>query len=236
MSNAAAEAPKGRIRQMRQAYRLTKKTDPNIGLILLLTFLVAGGIAAVLAILTFGASTFGVVISSIFAVLVGILAALIVFGRRAEKSAYLQIEGQPGAAAGALQMLRRGWEVKPAVAVTKNQDVVHRVIGRPGVILVGEGNPTRVQQLLGTEKKKHGRVVGEEIPVLDIVVGRGEGQVPLAKLTKHVRKMKKNIKPAQMSEVINKMKALDAMRPQVPMPRGPMNQNSMRGARKALRG
>ncbi len=236
MSNAASQPESGRIRQMRQAYRLTKKTDPNLGLILLLTFIIFGGGAAVLAMLTFGTSTFGIVVTALFGVLVGILGTLIIFGRRAEKSAYLQIEDQPGAAAGALQMLKRGWDVKPAVAVTKNQDVVHRVIGRPGVILVGEGNPTRVAQLLGTEKKKHGRVVGEEIPVLDIVVGRGDGQVQLAKLNKHVRKMKKTIKPAQMTEAVNKMKALDAMRPPVPMPRGPMNANSMRGARKALRG
>jgi len=236
MSNAAPQPEGGRIRQMRQAYRLTKKTDPNLGLFLLLTFLIFGGIAAVLAILTFGYSTFGIIVTVIFSLLVGILGTLIVFGRRAEKSAYLQIEGQPGAAAGALQMLRRGWDVKPAVAVTKNQDVVHRVIGRPGVILVGEGNPNRVRQLLGQEKKKHGRVVGEEIPVLDIMVGRGEGEVPLPKLNRHVRRLKRNIKPAQMTEVINKLKALDAMRPQVPMPRGPMNQNAMRGSRKALRG
>lgn len=236
MSNAAPQQETGRIRQMRQAYRLTKKTDPNLGLFLLLSFLIGGGLAAVAAILTFGTSTFGIVVTVLFGLLVGILVTLVVFGRRAEKSAYLQIEGQPGAAAGALQMLRRGWQVKPAVAVTKNQDVVHRVIGRPGVILVGEGNPNRVRQLLSAEKKKHGRVVGDEIPVLDIIVGRGDGEIPLAKLNKHVRKMKRTIKPAQMTEVINKMKALDAMRPQVPMPHGPMNANSMRGARKALRG
>ena len=221
---------------MRQAYRLTKKTDPNLGLILLLTFLIFAGIAALLSILTFGTSIFGIIVTAIFALFVGTLGVLIVFGRRAEKSAYLQIEGQPGAAAGALQMLKRGWNVKPAVAVTKNQDVVHRLIGRPGVILVGEGNPVRVAQLLGVEKKKHSRVVGEDIPIIDVIVGRGEGQVPLAKLNSHVRRYKKTIKPAQMTEVINKMMALDAMRPQVPMPRGPMNGNSMRGARKALRG
>ncbi len=94
--------------------------------------------------------------------LIGILAALIVFGRRAEKAAYAQVEGQTGAAAGALQMLKRGWDVKPAVAFTKNQDIVHRVVGRPGIILVGEGNPTRVKNLLAAEKKKHARIGGED--------------------------------------------------------------------------
>src|SRR5664279_1051819 len=107
MSNAAPEPAKGRIRQIRQAYTITKKSDRNIGLILLLTFLVAGGAFAALGLLTFGSSVFGLVLSIVFAVLVGILVVLIVFGRRAEKAAYSQVEGQVGAAAGALQMMRK---------------------------------------------------------------------------------------------------------------------------------
>lgn len=235
MSNATPAPAKGRIRQMRQAYTITKRNDRNIGLILLLTFLVFGGAAAVLGYLVFGTGTFGLIVTILFSVLIGILAALIVFGRRAEKAAYAQVEGQTGAAAGALQMLRRGWDVKPAVAFTKNQDIVHRVVGRPGIILVGEGNPTRVKNLLAAEKKKHARIGGEEVPVTDIVVGRGDGEVQLTKLLKHVQKLPKNIKPAQMTALLYKLKALDAMRPAAPMPRGPVP-TSMKGSRKAMRG
>jgi uncharacterized integral membrane protein len=235
MSNAAPEPAKGRIRQIRQAYTITKKSDRNIGLILLLTFLVAGGAFAALGLLTFGSSVFGLVLSIVFAVLVGILVVLIVFGRRAEKAAYSQVEGQVGAAAGALQMMRKGWDIKPAVAFTKNQDVVHRVIGRAGVILVGEGNPSRVRNLLISEKKKHVRIAGEDVPVLDMIVGNDEGQVPLPKLTKRLRKLPKKIKAAEMTALLYKVKALDAMRPAAPMPRGPVP-TSMKGQRKAMRG
>lgn len=236
MSTAAPQPQGGRISQMRQAYRLTKQTDKNIGLILLLTFLVVTAVFGVVGWLIMGSGWIGLTLTAVFALLSGILGVLIVFGRRAERSAYAQIEGQPGAAAGALNMMRRGWNVKPAVAVTKNQDVVHRVIGRPGVILVGEGSPTRVRQLITAEKKKHARIVGDEVPLLDVVVGRGDGEVPLPRLTKHLKKLKKTLKPAELTDVINKTKALDAMRPPVPMPKGPMNQNAMRGARKAMRG
>ncbi|MDR7087224.1 putative integral membrane protein [Aeromicrobium panaciterrae] len=235
MSNATPAPAKGRIRQMRQAYTITKRNDRNIGLILLLTFLVFGGAAGALGYLVFGTGTFGLIVTILFSVLIGILASLIVFGRRAEKAAYAQVEGQTGAAAGALQMLRRGWDVKPAVAFTKNQDIVHRVVGRPGIILVGEGNPTRVKNLLAAEKKKHARIGGEEVPVTDIVVGRGDGEVQLTKLLKHVQKLPKNIKPAQMTALLYKLKALDAMRPAAPMPRGPVP-TSMKGSRKAMRG
>lgn len=235
MSNATPEAPKGRLRQMRQAYAITKKSDRNIGLILLLTFLVVGGVMATVMYLLFGHSTFGLITTALFGILVGILGALIVFGRRAERAAYAQVEGQVGAAAGALQMLRKGWDTKPAVAFNKSQDVVHRVVGRPGIILVGEGNPNAVRNLLTAEKKKHARIGGETVPVIDIVVGNGEGEVKLTKLLKHIQKLPKNIKPAEMTSVLYKLRALDAMRPAAPMPRGPVP-TSMKGSRKAMRG
>lgn len=235
MSNATPEPAKGRIRQMRQAYTITKRNDSNIGLLLLLTFLVVGGAGGALGYFVFGSGTFGLIVTVLFGLLVGLLAVLIVFGRRAEKAAYAQVEGQTGAAVGALQMLKRGWDVKPAVAFTKNQDIVHRVVGRPGIILVGEGNPTRVKNLLAAEKKKHSRIGGDTVPVTDIVVGNAPGEVKLTKLLKHVQKMPKNIKPAEMTALLYKLKALDAMRPAAPMPRGPVP-TSMKGSRKAMRG
>ena len=235
MSNPAPEPPKGRLRQMRQAYQITKRTDRNLGLILLLWFVLVGGLFAVAALFFFGTGTSGIIFASLFGLLSGLLAVLIVLGRRAERSAYKQVEGQPGAAAGALQMLKRGWNVKPAIAFTKNQDVVHRVVGRPGIILVGEGNPGRVRGLLGAERKKHVRIGGEEIPVHELVVGDGDGEIKLTKLNKHIQKMKKNIRPAEQTALMNKLKALDAMRPAAPMPRGPMP-TSMKGARKMMKG
>ena len=235
MSNATPEPPKGRLRQMRQAYKITKRTDRNIGLILLLWFVLAGGAFAVAGLFFFGRGWFGITTATLFGLLSGLLALLIVFGRRAERAAYQQVEGQPGAAAGALQMLKRGWNVKPAISFTKNQDVVHRVVGRPGIILVGEGNPARVRGLLSAERKKHVRIGGDEIPVHEIVVGNGDGEIKLTKLNKHVQKMKKAIKPADQTALMNKLKALDAMRPAAPMPHGPMP-TSMKGARKAMKG
>ena len=155
----------------------------------------------------------------------------------AERAAYRSLEGQPGAAAAALGVLRRGWKVQPAVAVTKNQDLVHRVVGRPGVILIGEGNNQRVRNLLGVEKKKHARVVGE-VPIYDIVAStdneESEGVVPVKKLSKYIMKLPKNIAPADVTDVLQRLKALDAMRPTMPIPRGPMP-TSARAARQAAR-
>lgn len=236
MSNPVAEPPaKGRIGQMRQAYRITKRTDKRIGLVLLLWFVGVAAAVGAIGYFVFGTHWLSIISTTLLALLSGLLAVLIVFGRRAERSMYAQAEGQPGAAAGSLQMLKRGWFVKQAVAFTKNQDVVHRVVGRPGVVLVGEGHPGRAQNLLVAERKKHARIVGEDVPVTIVLVGRGEGQVPLPKVLKHVRKLPKAIKPGEQTAVINKLKALDAMRPAAPMPRGPVP-TSAKGARKMMRG
>lgn len=235
MSANAPEMPKGRIRQMIQAYRITKQTDRTLPIRLLAWFLVVGGVGAMLQVVLFGRSIWAISGAVVFGLLAGLLAVLIVLGRRAEHAAYAQIEGQPGAAAGALQMLRRGFDVKPAVAFNRNQDLVHRVVSRAGVILVGEGNPSRVKQLLSTERKKHQRIAGDDAPVHEIVVGDGEGEVPLTKLVRHIQKMKKQIQPGMQTVLMQKMKALDSMRPPAPMPRGPMP-TSTKGARRMMRG
>lgn len=227
-STAPAEPKKGRLRQIGQAYKVTKRHDRHIGLVLLAWFLVVGVVVGLL----------GSLISLWFAIpmgiLTGLLAVIIVFGRRAERATYAQVDGQIGAGAGALQMLRRGWVVKPAVAFTKNQDVVHRVLGTPGIVLVGEGHPTRVKNLLASERRKHARVA-PEVPIHEVVVGDAQGAVPLPKLVKHVRKLPRVIRPGDMTELISRLRALDAMRPQTPMPRGPVP-TSMKGARKLMQG
>jgi len=223
-----------RRKQIAQAYRMTKENDRKIGLILLTVFLVTA--------LAFG-GLFGWLIHPIAGVLAGVpmglMATMIVFGRRAERSAYAQVEGRPGAAAASLGMLRRGWDVKPAVAFTKSQDVVHRVVGRPGIVLIGEGNPNRVRNLLAVEKKKHARVAGE-IPVYDVLAGDAtDDSVAIKKLPRHVMKLPRNLRPREVTDLLQRLRALDAMRPAVPMPKGPMPQNAraaQRSARQVMRG
>jgi len=236
MSNQASEPPKGRLRQIAQAYRITKAAEKTISLRLLGWFLVVGSAIGLAAYFTVGrGSVYGLVTTIVLGVMSGLLAAVIVFGRRAERAAYAQVEGQVGAAAGALNMLKRGWHTKAGVGFTKNQDVVHRVVGRPGIVLIGEGNPNRVRNLLAVEKKKHARIAGDDTPITDIIVGDDDGQVPLPKLVKHVRKLSKQLKPAEVTPLLSKLRALDAMRPQAPVPKGPMP-TSTKGARKMMQG
>ena len=224
------EKKEGRLRQMAMVYSMTKKTDPKIGLILGGVFAGTAIVAGVLLFFLLG----GIVFPIITGVLFGVLASLIVFGRRAQKSQYAQIEGRPGAAAAALNQLRRGWKVDSAIAVNRNQDLVHRVVGPPGIVLVGEGNPNRLKSLMAGERRKHERVVSET-PIHEVICGTGEGEVPVPKLTRYVTKLGRSIKPSEQTDVLQRLKALDANRSNIPIPKGPVPTN-LKGARQNMRG
>ncbi len=219
---ARKDGSPGRLKQIRETFTLTRKSDPNIGWILLAIFL---GTIAVFAII-------GTLLGMVFfftpiGIAFGLLAAVIVFGRRAERAAYAQIEGQPGAAAAVLKSLKSGWFVTPALTMNKNQDVVHRVIGRPGVILVSEGPSSRVTHMLANERKKTARFV-PDINIIEIQSGNDEGQIPLKKLNTKVRKQKRTLKPGQVTEVRKRLEALSTQ--PVSAPKGPMPK-SVRSAR-----
>ena len=211
---SGAAVPKGRLAQVRATYTMARKADPMIGLVT-----AAAGVVAFVVVLAVGFLLSLPVYFGILGVLAGILAATIVFGKRAEKAAFSQVEGQPGAAAAALNMLRRGWSVTPAVAANRNQDIVHRAIGRPGVVLVGEGSPQRVAALLATEKKKIARFV-PDVPVYELQAGSNEGQEPLRRLNSRLMKLPRNLTTAQVAEVSRRLKALGTMN--LPIPKGPL--------------
>ena len=168
-------------------------------------------------------------------VVLGALVAFIIFGRRAQKSVYRKAEGQTGAAAWALDNLKGKWRVTPGVAATGHFDAVHRVIGRPGVIFVGEGSASRVKPLLAQEKKRTARLVGD-IPIYDVMVGNGEGEVPLAKLERHLTKLPANITVKQMDSLESRLAALGTKAGPAAMPKGPLpTQAKMRNVQRTVR-
>ena len=223
-----------RRRQILETYRMSRQVDPRLGWWMLGAFLVFSAIGFGISWILPGSGVFGIIIAVVGALLLGLLAMMIVFSRRAQKAAYSRLEGQVGGGARALTMLRRGWKVEEVVAFTKQQDMVHRVVGPPGIVLVGEGNASRLKPLLASEKREHERVASD-YPVHEVVVGNGEGEVPVAKLVRHVQKLGRQVKPAEMTELLSRLRALDAQRPKVPMPKGPVP-TSMKGMRGNLRG
>jgi hypothetical protein len=206
----------GRFKQIGLTYKMTRRVDRKIGWIL-----AAVGLGTLGVLLAVGFLVGHPVYLGILGVLLGFLAAAIIFGRRAERAAFGQMEGQPGAAAAVLDNIGRGWNVTPAVAMNRNQDVVHRAVGKPGIVLVGEGNPNRLRSLLAAEKKKMNRVVSD-VPVHDLVVGDDQGQVPLKKLRTTMLKLPRVMQGPQITATNDRLRAMGDLMSNMPMPKGPM--------------
>jgi hypothetical protein len=223
-----------RRQQLVATYRMTKRTDRWIGLWLLGAFLVGGIVGFSLFTLLPGSGVLGLVLAIVGGLLLGVLAMVVLFGRKAQASAYKQMEGTPGAGARALSTLRRGWKTDQMIAFNKQQDMVHRVVGPPGIVLVGEGNPHRLRSLLTAEERRHQRVVSE-VPIHSVVVGDDEGQVPVRKLVRHVSKLRRSLKGPELTDVRSRLRAIDANRPSIPLPKGPVP-TSMKGLRGQMRG
>jgi len=202
-----------RFKEFRDAYAITKSVKPWIGLLL------AGVVIGVVAI----ASAIGVVTdhpsyAGVLGLLTSIIIALVIFTRIAGSAAYASIEGQIGAGASVLMAIRKGWTTTPAVAVNRNQDMVHRSVGRAGIVLTGEGSQA-VRQMIADERKKSERFA-PGAPIIEIVIGDGPGQVPLKKLQKHMAKLPKKLSAHQMRELRMRLKAVGGM--SLPIPKGPM--------------
>ena len=200
---------------MRAVWSMTRKADRKLPLF------VFGPALLVLAVLVLLGILLGhPIYLSILAILAALLTGTAIFGRRATAAMYAQVEGQPGAAASVLQTLRGDWRTTPAVAFNRNMDFVHRVVGRAGVVLVGEGtSPAQIRQLITDQKRRVGRVA-PETPIYDVVVGDGEGQVPLRKLQQHIMKLPRNVGRRDIGGLEQRMKALGGTN--MPMPKGPI--------------
>lgn len=229
---ARKAAAKDRRAQLWQAFQLQRKEDTR-----LLPYMIGAFVLVVAASVALGVSGGGSAMAMMIplGVVLGALVAFVIFGRRAQRSVYRKAEGQAGAAAWALDNLRGKWRVTPGVATTGQFDAVHRVIGRPGVIFVAEGSPARTKPLLAQEKKRTARLVGD-VPIYDVVVGHGDGEVPLSKLERFLTKLPANITVKQMDSLESRLVALGSRTGTAAMPKGPLPAGAkLRGVQRSVR-
>jgi hypothetical protein len=203
----------GRFKQIRMVAKLVNQQNKRA---LPITFGAAAGVIVVFVLLGLFVGPLGLFIP--LGVLLGVLTAMILFGRFAQQAQYAAIDGQLGAAAAVLQNMRGDWTVTPAVTGNRTMDVVHRAVGRPGVVLVGEGVPSRVAALLAAERKKTERVA-RGVPIHEVQVGSGEGQIPVSKLQRKITTLPRTLRPAAVSDLNYRLKALQ---PTMQMPKGPI--------------
>jgi hypothetical protein len=219
----------GRIAQLRAVFAMTRKTDPAVVWYMLLAF-----VGAVLVGLLIGLVIGHPIYVAVLGALSGVLLALIIMGRRAERAAYAQISDQKGAVGYAMKGLRRGWNVEeqPVAVDPRTQDLVFRAIGRPGIVLVTEGPVPRVNRLVDQERKRLNRVV-PEVPVIIFNAGPGDEQVPLRKLSRTIMRKRPVLTKGEVSDVAKRLRALGPAR--LPIPKG-VDPSRMRPDRRATKG
>ena len=209
----ADAAGPGRIKQIRMVAGIVRKANPRA-----LPIVAASGAGAVAVFVVAGLLTGTAQFLIPLGVLAGLTLAMVLFGRFAQTAQYAAIAGQPGAAAAILQSMRGNWTVTPAISANRNMDIVHRAVGRPGVILLGEGSPNRLPTMLAAEKKRIARVA-HDVPIYDIQVGAESGQMPISKLQRHLMKLPRNLKGPAVADLNYRLKALPQS---LQMPKGPM--------------
>jgi hypothetical protein len=218
-------------RNLVQAFRLTRKNDKRLVPYMAGFGVLAAVVVYVLVMLGSRSSYLPIPIG----VLAGLVAAMFVFSRRAQRAMYTQAEGQPGAAGYMLQQQLKGdWRLTQSIAGTTQMDTVHRLVGRPGVVLVGEGAQHRVRGLLAQEKKKAARITGDT-PIYDIIVGTGDDEVSLGKLSRYLLKLPSNLSKEEVNALDKRLAALGGPG-RMPLPQGPMPQGAkMRNVQRTVR-
>ena len=208
---------KPRFQAFRDAYKVTHAVKPWIGAALTAIFLLVLVIGVTLGFI-FDHPIYGGFVTLPLAA----LATMFFFTRVAGSAAYASIEGQIGAGASVLMAIRKGWTTTPAVAVNKQQDMVHRSVGRAGIVLTGEGG-FAVRTLMQDEKRKMERFLSG-VPITEVYVGDGQNQVSIRKLQKHLKKLPKKLNTSQLREVRARLRSVGGLT--LPMPKGPLPGNA----------
>ena len=202
--------------QIREAYKVTKKEKPWIGAAMAFTFVAIVSVGVLI-----GSLNNRPIYAAFITLPLALLGAMFLFSFVANRAAYSSIEGVMGAGASVMMAIRRGYTTTPMVAVNKQQDMVHRAVGRAGIVLVGEGS-NGVRTMLAEETKKVERFV-PGVPVTTLIVGDGDGRVAINKLQRTMKKLPKELSNNQVREVRNRLKAVGGFN--MPIPKGPMPKN-----------
>jgi hypothetical protein len=216
-TKGAAPEKQSQLAVLKDAFKLVKDNSPIAIVWCLLIFVL---------ILVFGVIIGNKLGHPIYAGFLSIplafLAAFFLFTRFANTAAFSSIEGQIGAGASVLMSIRRGFVTTPAVNVNRDQDMVHRVSGKAGIILVGEGG-FAVRSLMQDEKRKMERFLSG-VPITEVYVGDGQNQVSIRKLQKHLKKLPKKLNTSQLREVRARLRSVGGLN--LSMPKGPMPGNA----------
>lgn len=220
---------RGFFKQIADVFRMTRKFDPSI-----VWWMVGAVVAALLVGLIIGLLTGSPVLWTLMFIPLGLLAAIIIMNKKAEKAAFAQIDGRPGAAGATLSQLGRGWVVEddPVAVNPRTQETVFRAIGKAGVVLVADGDYNRAKKLADKQRKHLERFL-PNVEIRTVQVGHGPSEVELHEVKSTIKRMKKTLNRHEIRAIEQRISSLPVNN--LGIPKG-VDPNKMRPDRKAMRG
>ena len=220
------------LQNIKDSYTVSRRSYPWIGWAMLAVLATCLALGAAIA-LGYGLHLWYWLVLGLmlaFVINMGLLTFLV------RRASFSQLEGRPGAAKVVLDQFSRGWYVESEpVAFTKDQDLVWRLVGRPGVVLVAEGPSTRTRRMLAEEERKVHRLLST-VPIHTLQVGTDAGQVRLTDLSKTLRQLPTKPTSLTDSEITQVSKRLTSMAGKnLPIPKH-IDPNRVRPDRRAMRG
>ncbi len=199
---------------------MTRRNDSRATLYVTIAFVLPGVVGTVSGLFFNSGNGFVLALWVVSGILAGVLGALIVLGRRAERATYAQIEGQPGAVGAVLRSsLRRTWtgSEMPVAVNGKTYDAIYRAVGRGGVVLISEGVRSRTNRMLDDERRKVTRII-PNVPVTYLRVGPDADSIPLRMIPKKLARIKRTLTKAEVLAVSKRLSSLGSA--QLPIPKG----------------
>jgi len=222
---ARSSAPEKRPRffsQLRTLYTFTQQAFPWLPWLLAGVLILGIAAGVTVGLLIPPVAIWSVILWGITGLMLGILGSLTTMTRLSTHAMYRKIDGMPGAAGHVLSTsLGRKWQASdtPVGVNPKTQEAVYRVVGRGGVVIVGEGARGRLTRLVNDERSKVQRVASG-VPVTVLYIGHGEGEVPISKLAPTVKALPKTVDRATMAAVIKRIESVSQSLTSMPIPKG----------------
>lgn len=218
MAKQKEQKEPGRFKQVVAVFRQTMRLDKSAIWITLAGFVAPTAVAVGFSFAT-NAGVLGWILYTLLGATIGMMLALIIMSRKAEKVAYTSNAGKPGAVTLALQgAFRKGWRgvLEPVAVNPRSLAAVYRIVGRPGIVFIAEGNRNDAAHLLEAERKRVTRAA-QGVPVHAVWVTGDAQATPLHELPKTLNRMKPTLNRKQVSSVQSRMVAL---RNALPIPKG----------------
>lgn len=219
---SAPEKRPGFFRQLRTLYTYTHKAYRWLPWVLAGIILLATAAGAAIALVIPPLTWWSILLWSITGVMLGLLGSMIVMTRLSTTAMYRQMDGMPGAAGHVLSSsLGRNWQATdtPVGVNPKTYEAVYRVVGRGGVVIVGEGARGRLTRLVNEERSRVQRVASG-VPVTVIYVGHADDEVAIGKLASTIKALPKKIDKTTQAAVIKRVDSVSQSAGSMPIPKG----------------